>query len=152
MAQTKEKRGTSEEFFFGEIYKNAKMGADAIINLLPHIKDDALRSVVTMQLDGYEKYAARAAEALHERGREAKEENLFTRVSARMGMAFNTMIDSTTSHIAEMMVEGSNMGITDMIKLLNHHEPRGTCAEASRLAREVVAFEEHNLEMLKRYL
>lgn len=152
MAQTKEKKETTEEFFFGEIYKNTKMGADAIINLLPHIKNDALRSVVTMQLDGYEKYAARAAEALRERGLEPKEENLFTRVSARMGMAFNTMIDSTTGHIAEMMIEGSNMGITDMIKLLNEHEPRGSSPKAARLAHEIVAFEEHNLEMLKRYL
>lgn len=152
MAQTKEKKEHTEEFFFGEIYKTAKMGADAIINLLPHIKDDALRSVVTMQLDGYEKYAARAAAALQDRGMQAKEENLFTRVSARMGVAFNTMIDSTASHIAEMMIEGSNMGITDMIKLLNDQEPRGGSPEAVRLAREVVAFEEHNLEMLKRYL
>ncbi|MBQ8357401.1 MAG: hypothetical protein IJX39_06280 [Clostridia bacterium] len=152
MPETKEKRETTEEFFLSEIYKNAKMGADSIINLLPHIKDDALRSVVTMQLDGYEKYAARAAEALTARGMEPKEENLVTRVSARIGMAINTMIDSTTSHIAEMMIEGSNMGITDMIKLLNDHEPKGTGQEAVRLAHEVVAFEEHNLEMLKRYL
>ncbi len=152
MAQTKEARETTEEFFFGEIYKNTKMGADSIINLLPHIKNDALRSVVTMQLDGYEKYAARAAMALRERGQEPKEENLLARVSARMGMALNTMIDSTTSHVAEMMIEGSNMGITDMTKLLNDHEPRGTSPEAVRLAREVVTFEEHNLEMLKRYL
>ena len=152
MAQTKERRETTEEFFFGEIYKNTKMGADSIINLLPHIKNDALRSVVTMQLDGYEKYAARAAAALRDRGKEPKEENLITRVSARMGMAVNTMIDSTTSHVAEMMIEGSNMGITDMTKLLNDHEPRGTSPDAVRLARELVSFEEHNLEMLKRYL
>ena len=44
MPETKEKRETTEEFFLSEIYKNAKMGADSIINLLPHIKDDALRS------------------------------------------------------------------------------------------------------------
>jgi hypothetical protein len=152
MAQTKERRKEAEEFFLGEIYKSTKMGADSIINLLPHIKNDALRSVVTLQLDGYEKYAARAAAALRERGREPREENLFTRVSARMGMAINTMIDSSTGHVAELMVEGSNMGITDMTKLLNEHEPRGTCPDAVRLAREVITFEEHNLEMLKRYL
>ena len=152
MPAIKEKREAGEEFFLGEIYKNTKMGADSIIHLLPHIKDDALRSVVTMQLDGYEKYAARAAEALAERGIEAKEENIVARLSARMGMAINTMIDSSTSHLAEMMIEGSNMGITDMTRLLNDHEPRGTGKAAARLAREVVAFEEHNLEMLKRFL
>ena len=152
MSSVKEKCSEDEIAFFEEIYKNAKMGADSIINLLPSVKDDAVRSLMTQQLDGYEKYAARAERALDEMGVHAKEEGLFTRVSARIGMAFHTMLDSTTSHIAEMMVEGSNMGITETTKLLNTYEPLGTAAEASRLAREIVAFEEHNLEMMKRFL
>ena len=152
MPELKEKKEMTEEYFLGEIYKNVKMGADSIINLLPNVKDDGLRSVMTLQLDGYEKYAARAAAALEARSLKPKEENVFTRLSAKMGMAVQTMIDSTTSHIAEMMVEGSNMGITDMTKLLNGHLPHGTAPEAVRLAKEVVHFEERNLEMLKRYL
>ena len=152
MAQLKERRQAGEEYFFSEIYKNTKMGADAIISLLPHVKDDGLRSAMTMQLDGYEKYAARAAQALQERGLVAKEENLVARVSARMGMAINTMLDSTTGHIAEMMIEGSNMGITDMTKLLNDYECKAEGEAAVRLARDVVRFEERNLETLKPFL
>ena len=152
MTEAKIKRAGKEAGYLDEIYKNVKMGANAIIQLLPHIKDDSLRSIVTMQLDGYEKYAARAAAALGERGVPAKEENLLTRLSARMGVAINTMMDSTTGHIAEMLIEGSNMGITEMTKLLNEQEMLGGCKDAVRLAQEVVRFEEHNLEMLKRYL
>lgn len=153
MPSVKERCEQDEALAFEEIYKNTKMGADSIINLLPHVKDDAMRSLMTQQLDGYEKYAHRAAEHLEALGVTPREEGFFTRVSARIGMAFNTMLDSTTSHIAEMMVEGSNMGITDMTRLLNSCAARGQHAsEAVRLAREVVAFEEHNLEVLKRYL
>ncbi len=140
----------TEESFLGAIYKNAKMGADSIINLLPKVKDDALRSAMTLQLDGYEKYAARAARELERHDVEAKEEGLMVRMSARMGMAINTMISASTSHIAEIMIEGSNMGITDMIKLINNYDT--TDSEAVRLAREIVGFEEHNIEILKRYL
>ncbi len=150
MQETKER--TTEESFLGAIYKNTKMGADSIINLLPHVKDDALRSVMTTQLDGYEKYAAKAEREMDVRGVRAKEENLVVRASAKMGMAFQTMMDSTTGHIAEMMVEGSNMGITDMTKLLNNYDTCGCDSEAVRIAREVVHFEEHNLEVLKRFL
>lgn len=150
MQETKE--AIREEDFLGEIYKNVKMGADSIINLLPKVKNDGMRSAMTMQLDGYERYAARAQKELEARGAEAKEENVMTRLSARFGMAFNTMLDSTTGHIAEMMIEGSNMGITDMIRLLNNFEVGNGDSEAVRLAREVVRFEEHNLEMLKPYL
>ena len=148
----KEKCTVDEVYFMGEIYKNTKMGADAIINLLPSVKNDGLRSAMTRQLDGYEKYAARAAKHLEGEGVCPKEENWLTRFSARIGMAFNTMLNDSSSHIAEMMVKGSNMGITDMTKLLNHYESAGNAAEAVRLAHEVVAFEEHNLEVMRRYL
>ena len=108
--------------------------------------------MVTMQLDGYEKYAARAAAALEARGLAAKQENLVTRLSSRAGIAINTLFDSTLSHIAELLIEGSNMTITEMTRLLNDHEARGKSKDAVRLANEVVRFEEHNLEMLRRYL
>ena len=152
MSVVKEKHSADEAYFMSEIYKNTKMGADAIINLLPHVRDDSLRSSMTRQLDGYEKYASRAATHLESEGVTPKEESWFARLSARIGMAFNTMLDDSGSHIAEMMVEGSNMGITDLVKLLNHYESVGEADEAVRLAHEVVAFEQHNLEVMKRYL
>ena len=144
------KEQITEESFLGAIYKNTKMGADAIIDLLPKVKNDSLRSDMTMQLDGYEKYAARAERALMMRGVKAKEERLMTRMSARVGIAAKTMMDASTGHIAEMMIDGSNMGITDTTKLLNNYDTRDS--DAVRLARDVVRFEEHNLETMKRYL
>ncbi len=148
MQATKEK--ITEESFLGAIYKNAKMGTDAIIDLLPRVQNDALRSAMTLQLDGYERYAACAAKALATRGVTAKEENLMVRMGAKMGIAFNTMLSVTTSHIAELMIEGSNMGITDTTKLLNNYKTEDS--EAVRLAREIVAFEEHNIEIMKGFL
>ena len=49
------KEAIREEDFFGEIYKNAKMGADSIINLLPKVKDDGMREIAAhgpFQIDG----------------------------------------------------------------------------------------------------
>lgn len=148
MQATKEK--ITEESFLGAIYKNAKMGSDAIIDLLPRVQNDALRSAMTLQLDGYERYAASAAKALKARGVTAKEENLMVRMGAKMGITFNTMLSVTTSHIAELMIEGSNMGITDTTKLLNNYKTEDS--DAVRLAREVVAFEERNIEIMKGFL
>jgi hypothetical protein len=152
MSVLKEGYALEERCFMDEIYKNLKMGADAIIQLLPHVKNDGMRSAMTRQLDGYEKYAACAAKYLSAEGIAPKEERWFARLSARVGMAFNTMMDDSGSHIAQMMIEGSNMGITEMTKLLNAYEPLGTAESAVRLAHEVVDFEEHNIEALKRYL
>ncbi len=144
------KEKITEESFLGAIYKNAKMGADSIIDLMPRVQNDALRSAMTLQLDGYERYAAAASRALKERGVTAKEENLMVRMGAKMGIAFNTMLSVTTSHIAELMIEGSNMGITDTTKLLNNYKTADS--DAVRLAREIVAFEERNIEIMKGFL
>jgi hypothetical protein len=146
------KNEVTEAGALDEIYKGAKMGADSIIHLLPHVRDDALRSVMTQQLDGYEKYATRADAALSERDCAAREEGVVTRISARVGMSLQTLLDSSSTHIAEMMIEGSNMGITELTRLANRLEEEDPCSEALRLAREVIRFEERNVELLKRYL
>ena len=143
----------TEEDFFSTVYKSAKMGADAIINLLPKVKNDGLRSQMTRQLDGYERYAASARRELERIGSAVKEENLLLRVSARMGMACHTMVDASAGHIAEMLIEGSNMNITDMTRLLNNYAgDREEAEDAIRLARDVIDFEGCNVEALKRYL
>jgi hypothetical protein len=62
----------------------------------------------------------------------------------------NTMLNISTSHIAELMIKGSNMGITDLNKTLNHH-PQGN-KETRQLADELLHMEARNLEEYKKYL
>ena len=134
------------------IYENVKMGADSIVNLLPKVEDSRLKSDMSVQLGGYERFAAQARRELGEMGIEAEEKGMMTKAMARVGMEFNTMMDTSLSHIAEMMIQGSNMGIVEMNKCINACE-RGGCEDgAVSLAREIVAFEEQNLERMKKYL
>lgn len=139
---------------FACIYENVKMGADSIINLLPKVQDSRLKSDMSVQMSGYEKFAARARAELREMGVEAQEKGMMTKAMAKIGMQMNTMADTSLSHIAEMMIQGSNMGIIEMNKCINACE-RGGCedsASAVKLAREIVDFEEKNLERMKTYL
>ena len=85
-------------------------------------------------------------------GVEAKEENPMTKLWASVGMAMNTLTDSSDSHIAQMIAEGSTMGITDGIKLLRDYENTDVSEEALAFARDVIQFEEHNLEKAKSYI
>ncbi len=74
------------------------------------------------------------------------------RFGAKVGMAMETIADESTGHLAEILIEGSNMGIVEMIKLANHFDPPGEESDALRLSREIVRFQQHNLEQFKRYL
>ena len=69
-----------------------------------------------------------------------------------VGMAMETMTDSTDSHLAQLVAEGSSMGITDSIKLLRDYENKSVSEEALAFAREIIKFEEHNLEIAKSFI
>lgn len=128
------------------------MGSDSIIKLLSKVSDGKFKTDLTGQLDGYETLAAKAKERLKSLGEEAKEENVMTKLWASIGMTMSTLTDSSDSHIAQMVAEGSTMGITDGIKLLRDYENTGVSEHTLSLIREVIKFEENNLERAKKYI
>ena len=134
------------------MYKNVKMGSDSIINLMPKVRDEALRTEMTKELSELENYSSRIGDMLHSEGRKPKEENIVTKTMSKMGMSMNTMIDSTASHIAEMMMEGYTMGITDMTKDIRQYENTKASEESLKLARDIVRFHEDSFEKMKSYL
>ena len=132
-----------------DVYRNAKMGAESIINLMPSVEDRELESELTLQLTRYEEFARMAKELLEKHGEKPLEESTFSRMMAKMGIKMNTMIDKTSSHIAQMIIEGAVMGITDIQKRLNEADDYG---EAEPIAKKLIAFEEDTIERMKEYL
>ena len=55
MSEQNAKNVTRE--FLDSLYKNVKMGADSIIDLMPKVKDQELRREMTSELEQYEKFA-----------------------------------------------------------------------------------------------
>ena len=74
------------------------------------------------------------------------------KVGAKVGCAMNTLLDSSVSHIADMVLQGSTMGMSDTIKLIREYENTNASEASLALAREMVSFEEQNIERLKAYL
>ena len=107
---------------------------------------------MTAQLDGYEGYAKQAEQYLCEQGREAKDAGLWQKMSTKVGINVNTLMDSDTSHIAEMVIEGSNMNITDSVKLLREYENCHVSEKSLRLCREMIEFEQGNVQRMQSYL
>ncbi len=134
------------------MYKNVKMGSDSMVNIMSKVKDDGLRQELTSQLDKYEEYAKQVGNMIYSAGSTPKEQGVMTKMSAKMGMAMNTMTDSTSSHLAQMIIEGATMGMTDMTKIVREYENRG-CSEASlKLARDIAGFEDKSIDALKKFL
>lgn len=151
-AETENIRNTPEIKILDRIYKNSRMGSQSLIDLMSKIKDEDFRSDITVQITGYESYASKAGQMLKDAGVKPEDENFLTKAGAKFGMVMNTMTDSTTSHLAEMVVQGSTMGITDLTHVINEYENSDEVKDGILLAKEVVRFEEHNLTKMKKYL
>lgn len=134
------------------IYKNVKMGSESILALMPKVRDEKLRTALTDQLDGYEKFASKAQKMLTPLGIDPAEEPIMKRMAAKMGIAVNTMTDDTTSHLAEMMIKGSTMGITDMTKKVREFASDGCPEAALNVGRDLIEFEQNNIEIMKSFL
>ena len=132
------------EELLNEVYKNTKMGGDSIIDLLDKVSDNGLRSEMTDELSVYRRCAKEASEKLGERGLKPKELPMTAKMGAKMGMVMNTMLDTTTSHLAEMMINGATMGIIDLEKKLNDG--------GGGVARDVLRYEKETVERLGQYL
>ena len=73
-------------------------------------------------------------------------------MSAKWGAMFNTMRDSSTSHLASMMIEGPTMGVNELTRELREAENTNVSESALRLMRDVCAFEEKIIKEMKAYL
>ena len=61
-----------------------------------------------------------------------------------------TLLNTSTSHIAELLIKNSNQGIMDMNRILNRNEDAGE--KPTMLAQQLISFEEKNVERLTKYL
>ena len=81
---------------------------------------------------------------------ECYQSNALTDAMLKTGIHYNTMLNTSTGHIAEMMIKGSNEGILEMEKVLKHNENAGERPTA--LAKQLIDFEQSNIKRLKDYL
>ena len=135
-----------------DLYKNMKMGSDSAIKIIEKADDGDFKRALTVQLNGYEGLAEKIKSRLNKLGYKEKEENIMAKMGVSIGMAMNTIVDSSDSHLAQMVVEGSTMGITDTLKVLRENENSNVSEHAIGLARDIISFEEKNVEVMKKFI
>ena len=135
-----------------DLYKNLKMGSSSTTDILGRVRNPELRAEMTKIIDGFEGLASRTSKIMLEAGLTPKEENPLTRAGAKIGMAMNTATDSTSEHLAEMMIQGLTMGVTELYRNIGEAEEMGISGEPLELCREALSFEEKAVEKMKIYL
>ncbi len=135
-----------------EVYKNVKMAEESILGIMPKVKSEKLKGELTVQLSVYSAFSSRAAKLLGEEGVKPEGESLMSRMGAKWGILMNTMKDSSDEHLVQMMIEGSTMGITDMLRWIRESENSNVSEASLKLARDVCTYEEKAVTELKAHL
>ena len=133
------------------IFQNAQMGVRTLEQMLSFTQDSQLKAHMEQQLKGYMELQTEAEKLLHRAGCEPSGLNGFEKMRTSAMISMESMMDKSVSHLAEMLLLGSNMGVIDALKNLRKFE---NCADKDLcgLMRKALVFEESNAEKLKKFI
>lgn len=133
-----------------ELNKGACMGQDAIHFILDKVKDKDLKKVLNTQYKKYQDITDRISKIYPEYSSETpRETSAMNKAMAWYGIEMKTLMDDSTSKITELLLQGTNMGIIEGRKLINHKD---TNEEVHKLIQEYVDMQEEYVEQLKKFL
>lgn len=141
---------TQEATIYREIQRNTEMAITAIETISGKVKDPSLTRRIAEQELKYSELHNEAVKQLIQEKAEPYHGNFLAETMLKTGIHCNTMLNTSTSHIAELMIKGSNMGILEMEKVLHHNTD--AAEHAVSLGRKLVVCEEENVKTLMDYL
>ena len=134
-----------------QIHKATKMGMDSISFVSEKLDDNKLKDNLSFQYTQYGQVMDRVNKLYENYGEIPEDKNIMDTVMGWTGVQMNTITDKTPSHIAEIMIQGTTMGIIEGRKLINNE----TChvnKDVKDLLNNFVTFQENNVEQLKKFL
>jgi len=133
-----------------ELNKGACMGMDAIHFVLDKVEDKNLKEELEKEYNNYKAINRKIVELYPEYSEaEPHETNAMNKVMTWYTIEIKTFLDNSNSKIAELILQGMNMGVIEGRKLLNH---KHTDEEVNKLVNEYVNMQEHAIEKIKQFL
>ncbi len=133
------------------VYKNAHIGLQSISNVIEETEDEKMKAELSREYEGYEKYIGKLSSYMKETGVEPQDIGVMKKAFMFTAVKMNTLTDSSASHIAELMVKGTVMGITELAEILNNHAKE--LGEKTRaFTEELKALEEDYEERMKKLI
>lgn len=153
IAHTTSKGGNhmdNPQYILNEINKGIKMGMDSISNITDKVQDNEFKDLLLYEYDRYNSILNRVNSELKNYDDIPKEVPPMQKVMGYMDVEFSTLTDKSNSKIAEMMLKGTNMGIIEGIRLKNRNPEMAPSIK--NILDDFIAFQENNVEDLKKYL
>ncbi|MGN1379645.1 MAG: hypothetical protein ACI4XR_04570 [Bacilli bacterium] len=134
-----------------EVNKGTTMGMDAITFISKKVKDKKFKKVLDIEYTKYEQISNRIKDLYSQySNKKPHETNTMNKAMTWYGVQMKTMADDRVSKLAEILVQGTNLGIIEGRRLLNQN-PK-VSHNIKKILNDFVAMQEDSLETLKKYL
>ena len=141
----------NEKELLNSISETADMGCESLRQVIGKTENDGLKHALQTQLAEYEKHYSAVSKLLEAYGEEAPSASPVAIINSRITADLKTLFtENSTSKIAEMVMQGSTMGVTKVTKAL--HAYNGNNVEIKTLAERLIKTEEANIEEMKKFL
>ena len=131
------------------IYKTADMGCDGIDAVEKHAEQKMLTELRREKKE-YEQIRSEADLLIRKQGDEPAGVGMMAKWSSEMMSAGKMAVDDSRSKIAEMMIQGTTIGIVKTIRHLRDYD--GNNDSARKLGQRLLKTQEANVETMKAYL
>lgn len=132
------------------IYQNSQMGVETIDQLVKIVDDNKFKNYLKEKYEGYCKIHKETKEKLNSHGYDEKGISSFEKIRTYLMINMQTLTDKSTSHIAEMMMIGSTMGIINAIR--NLAEYSNARKDIIQLMTTLKSFEEKSYHDLQAFI
>ena len=133
-----------------DVYKNAHIALQSISDLLPSVDDEDIKSELKEEYEGYEKLIGEISTFMAENDIEPKDVNPFKKAMLWSSIKMKTLFDNSRNQVAEMMINGTVMGINELTAMKN--EQTNLDPAVLEHLEKLLKLEEEYEQRLKKYL
>lgn len=136
------------------VYRSIQGKTDKAMKTLDTLSDKVYDEKLALQISGqalmYSELHNMASRQLLSAKEQGYRPNVLSDFLNRSSLHYNTLLNASTGHIAELLIENSNHDIVEMEKALHHYNNVGE--DCAMLAKQFIGLEEESIRKLKDYL
>ena len=140
----------NDEDILNTIYKNSRMAYDSTRQVIGECPNEELNEYLRRQTKHYADICSTARKRLAASGMKARPVPPMQLAMAHVGIMMKTAAYKSKGHIAELMYDGTNMGIVNIARSVNRSS--NASPDTIRLAENLLSDEEKYADGLRKFL
>ena len=147
---TENKIDETDKHLLDEAYKNVRMASFAIDCLIEKIENEKLERLLRKQNKHYLGSVTKIENLAEKIGHKLKDINPILKGTSFVSIKMKTLVNNDSQKFAEMLIEGTTMGITDTLKAKSDYPSKND--EILSLVDDIISYEEEFVDSLKTFL